>query len=179
MLVGLCAATALTLHLMGRRLWCECGRPLIWTANVNSEHNSQHIADPYSFSHILHGVIFFAVLRYLLPTVSTRWRLVIATLIEITWEIVENTPLIINRYRDQTAALGYEGDSIANAVADIACAILGFWLAFRLPWQAALAMVLLFEVVGLLWIRDNLTLNVVMLLYPIDAVREWQSALDQ
>ena len=173
----LLATQFIALHAMGRAWWCRCREPSLWVGNVLSEHNSQHLLDPYSFSHVMHGVIFYAMLRHALPAVSVRWRFVIATLIEIAWELAENSPFIIARYRQNTASLGYVGDSIANSLGDSACAMLGFALAGRLPWPASLALLFTFELIGLLWIRDSLTLNVVMLVHPIDAIREWQMRL--
>ena len=165
------------LHELGRVWWCVGGQPFLWSGDVWSMHNSQHLADPYSFTHVSHGLIF-ALLFTCIPPLrrqSFAWRLVPAVTIEAAWEIVENTPLIINRYREATMALGYHGDSIGNSLGDIACFILGFAIATGVKWYWAVSLFLTTEVVLLLTIRDNLLLNVLMLLWPIDAVRQWQS----
>ena len=172
-LISMAAALAGALSLMGRRAYCECGLSL-FTVRAASAETSQHLLDPYSFSHVLHGILFFAAFALLLPKVTMAWKVIAAAALEIAWEIAENTPLVINRYRDATAALGYTGDSILNSLGDLACAMFGFWLAARLPVRWTVATVVLVELLMLLTIKDNLTLNVVMLLYPVDAIREWQ-----
>ena len=169
----LVALFVLTLHWMGRVPWCECGLGL-WTSSAWSTSTSQHLADPYSASHILHGIIFFAALRLIFRRIPMRYIFLIAMLIEIGWEIFENTPLIINRYRDATASLDYYGDSILNSLGDLGFAALGFWMAVRWPWWATLLFVILAELIMLWLIRDNLTLNILMLLYPVESIRNWQ-----
>lgn len=168
--------TVALLRAMGRVWWCACRTPTPFSTDVQSSHNSQHLLDAYSFSHLLHGVIFFWALTLLAPKLahSTRW--VIALLIEMGWEILENSPVIIDRYRSATASLGYSGDSIVNVVGDLLGCAAGFWLAGRVGWKGSVAVVVVVELTMLWLIRDNLTLNVVMLLWPIDAVRQWQSA---
>ena len=173
--IVLLAATALLLYLMGRPLICTCGSIDLWVGEPNSSRTSQMLSDWYSLSHIVHGFLFFAGLWL----VGRRWplerRFLVALAIEAAWEIVENTPLIINRYREETAALGYTGDSVLNSMSDIAMMGLGFLLARRLPVWASVVVVLILELVPLLVIRDNLTLNVWMLLAPNDALKAWQS----
>jgi Protein of unknown function (DUF2585) len=171
------AATVCVLHGLGRVWWCEGGRPFLWSGDVWSMHNSQHLADPYSFTHISHGLIFALLFAHLPPfrKWSFAWRMVPAVTIEALWEIVENTPLVINRYRETTMALGYNGDSIGNSLGDIACFILGFAFATGVRWYWTVSLFLATELILLLTIRDNLLLNVLMLLWPIDAVREWQT----
>jgi hypothetical protein len=173
--IVLLAATALLLYLMGRPLICTCGSIDLWVGEPNSSRTSQMLSDWYSPSHIVHGFLFFAGLWL----VGRRWplerRFLVALAIEAAWEIVENTPLIINRYREETAALGYTGDSVLNSMSDIAMMGLGFLLARRLPVWASVVVVLILELVPLLVIRDNLTLNVWMLLAPNDALKAWQS----
>jgi hypothetical protein len=173
--IVLLAATALLLYLMGRPLICTCGSIDLWVGEPNSSRTSQMLSDWYSPSHIVHGFLFFAGLWL----VGRRWplerRFLVALAIEAAWEIVENTPLIINRYREETAALGYTGDSLLNSMSDIAMMGLGFLLARRLPVWASVVVVLILELVPLLVIRDNLTLNVWMLLAPNDALKAWQS----
>ncbi len=141
--------------------------------------NSQHIADWYTFSHITHGFVFYAIARLLLPGRPVGLWLIAATLAEMSWEVLENSPFIIDRYRQATIAVGYSGDSILNSVADGGWMILGFLFAARMPWKVTLAMALFFEAFTLWKIRDNLTLNVVMLIAPIDAVRDWQAGYSQ
>ncbi|QNP45877.1 DUF2585 domain-containing protein [Sphingomonas sediminicola] len=173
--IVLLAATAMLLYLMGRPPICTCGAIDLWVGEPNSSRTSQMLSDWYSPSHIVHGFLFFAGLWL----VGRRWplerRFLIALAIEAAWEIVENTPLIINRYREETAALGYTGDSVLNSISDIAMMIGGFLVARRLPVWASVAIVLVLELVPLFVIRDNLTLNVWMLLAPNEALKAWQS----
>lgn len=173
--IVLLAATAALLYLMGRPLICTCGSIDLWVGEPNSSRTSQMLSDWYSPSHIVHGFLFFAALWL----VARRWplerRFLIALAVEAAWEIVENTPMIINRYREETAALGYTGDSVLNSMSDIAMMILGFVLARRLPIWASVVVVLVLELVPLFVIRDNLTLNVWMLLAPNEALKAWQS----
>ena len=173
--IVLLAATAMLLYLMGRPPICTCGAIDLWVGEPNSSRTSQMLSDWYSPSHIVHGFLFFAGLWL----VGWRWplerRFLIALAIEAAWEIVENTPLIINRYREETAALGYTGDSVLNSMSDIAMMIGGFLVARRLPVWASVAIVLVLELVPLFVIRDNLTLNVWMLLAPNEALKAWQS----
>lgn len=138
-------------------------------------HNSQHLVDAYSLSHVLHGVIFYFAMRLFPKRVGFVPRFSIAMLIEACWEIVENSPIIINRYRAATVSLGYEGDSIGNAIGDLGSAAVGFLIAWKIGWRWSLAFFAASELFMLWWIRDNLTLNVLMLIYPIDAIRQWQS----
>ncbi len=157
------------------RLWiCSCGQLFLWWGDVWSEGNSQHLFDPYSFTHVLHGFVFCWLLTWLLPRLSPVWRLWLAITIESLWEVVENSEAIIQRYRESTMALGYEGDTIVNALGDILLCGLGFELARRLGFRRSLLVFVATEIVLLFWIRDNLTLNVVMLIYPIEAIKAWQ-----
>ena len=168
------AAAALALYLMGRNPVCTCGRIDLWGPVGPTQ--SQMIADWYSLSHIVHGFLFYAGLVWIAPHWPVAWRFAAAMAVEAAWEVIENTQLVINRYRDATAALGYEGDSILNSLADIAMMAVGFLLARRLPVWASITIVLLLELIPLLIIRDNLTLNVWMLLLPTDWLRDWQAA---
>jgi hypothetical protein len=175
MTVTVVVATAVALLLMGRDPIDRSGSVKLWHGVVFSSENSQHLTDWYTFTHILHGFAIYA----LLWLVGARWplglRVVLATVIESSWEIVENTDAVINRYREATIALDYYGDSVINSVTDILAMLFGFALAARLPVYAILVTAAALEV-GLAWaIRDNLTLNILMLLYPVEAVRVWQS----
>lgn len=172
-LIALFVVFGAALYAMGRLPWCACGLKL-WTGDAWGSASSQHFADPYSTSHFIHGILFFAILVPLAAHIALRWRVSLAMLLEMGWEILENSPLIINRYRVATASLGYTGDTILNSVGDVLFMLLGFWMALRLPWKWSAALVILIECVMLLLYRDNLTLNILMLLTPIDAVRQWQ-----
>jgi hypothetical protein len=170
----LVAIAALIEWLLGRSWWCKCGTLSPFSWDVWSTHNSQHLVDWYSFSHVQHGLVFFAVLHLVAPKISLGARLVVSTAIEAFWEVLENSPIIIDRYRAVTASLDYYGDSIFNSAADIACCVLGFWIASRISGRMTLLLFVVIEVVMVLWIRDSLLLNVLMLTWPIEAVRQWQ-----
>ncbi len=163
----------LILWAMGRTFFGNPGFG-IWTSSASSPATSQLMGDPYSFSHLLHGIIFFGALWFFHKKISLAWRLMIATLVEMGWEILENTPLIIDRYRAATASLDYYGDSILNSVFDVLFMLLGFWMAWKLGWKWSLFLVAAVELAMLLLIRDNLTLNVLMLVYPLQTIRDWQ-----
>jgi hypothetical protein len=162
------------LLIMGRPPICACGEVNLW--GTAGPQQSQMLADWYSASHIVHGFLFYAALHVAARGWSVERRFLLAVLIEATWEIVENTPLVIDRYREATIALGYSGDSIVNNLSDIGMMALGFLAARKLPVWASLIIVAALELVPLVVIRDNLTLNVWMLLAPNDAILAWQGA---
>lgn len=173
-IVAILIVMVIQLHRQGRVVSCACGQFFPWAGDIWSSHNSQHFFDPYSFTHILHGMIFCGLLVWLLPRLPVSWSLSLAVLIEAGWEVLENSTFIIQRYREATIGLGYEGDSIVNSLADILCCVFGFILARRLGlWRSALVFVVV-ELVLLFWVRDNLTLNVLMLTFPIKAIKTWQ-----
>jgi hypothetical protein len=171
----LLVATAAILLAAGRSAICPCGTVSLWHGAVQSDQNSQQIADWYSLSHVVHGLLFYGATWLALRRWSWTARMVVAVAIEGGWEILENSPLIIDRYRSVTMAWGYSGDSVLNSVSDIGCMMIGFATAQRLPWWACAGLVVLLEVVALVAIRDNLTLNLIMLIAPVEAIRIWQA----
>lgn len=163
------------LYLQSRIWWCKLGDYRLYVGEAwNSGHTSQHFLDPYTFTHVLHGVLFFWLANLIFPKLSGAWRFFIATLAEAAWEVLENTNYTIEKYRENTASLDYYGDSILNSVGDLVACAGGFWIAYKLGWWKSLAFFLLIEIALLLWIRDGLLLNILMLIYPLDAVKNWQ-----
>ncbi|MEK1888272.1 MAG: DUF2585 domain-containing protein [Phyllobacterium sp.] len=171
------AAAAAILLLMGRNPICTCGTIKLWVGETNSSDNSQHIADWYTLSHVIHGFLFYGLLWLVARRMPLGARLLIAILIEASWEIFENTDMVINRYREATIALGYVGDSVLNSVSDILFMVIGFFFAARAPIWMTVILAIFFELLAAWVIRDNLTLNVLMLLYPLDAVKVWQGGM--
>lgn len=165
------------LYYMGRIPICECGYVKVFEPGVNTPGNSQHLADWYTPSHIIHGFLFYGLAWLLFRNKPIGMRLSFAVLIEAAWELLENSPIIIDRYRTATMALGYSGDSILNSAMDTVFMALGFFFAARMPVWVTLVVAIVFELFTGWLIRDNLTLNVIMLLWPIDAIKEWQNAL--
>ena len=164
-------------YMMGRTPICTCGYIKLWEGSVNSSGNSQHISDWYTPSHIIHGFIFYGVTYLLLRGKPIAMRLLLALVIESGWELLENSPVIIDRYRKATISLDYYGDSILNSAMDTIFMVIGFFFASRAPVALTIAIAIFFELLTGYLIRDNLTLNVLMLIWPVEAIKTWQSAL--
>ena len=174
------AATLLMMFLLrveGRIWWCKLGDYSIYVNEAwNSSHTSQHFLDPYTFTHILHGVMFFWLAGLLFSKLSAAWQFFIAIFVECAWEVLENTNAVIEKYRENTASLDYFGDSIFNSVGDVLACVVGFWIAHKLGWWRSLIFFLLVEIFLLIWIRDGLLLNILMLIYPIEGIKSWQTS---
>ena len=175
------AITLAVLFAMGRPPICTCGYVALWYGDINASGNSQHLSDWYTPSHIIHGMLFYALGWFLFRKLglggkqAAKWSFPLAVFIEAAWEVLENTSWIIDRYRSVTVNWGYSGDSIINSMADIGWMSFGFWLALQLPVRVTVALAIIMEVAAALVVRDNLTLNVIMLLYPFEFIREWQA----
>jgi hypothetical protein len=172
--VAVSMAMAIILHLMGQPLWCKCVGLSPWSWDIWSLHNSQHLVDPYFFTHVLHGVVLCGLLYWLPRRVSEPNRFLTAVILEAGWEILENSPTIIERYRAATISKDYFGDSIMNSAGDLIACIVGYLLARRLGFRNSIVFFLLTELILLLTIRDSLLLNVLMLVWPIEAIKRWQ-----
>jgi hypothetical protein len=174
--VAVVAGMAAILAAMGRTWWCAAGDTNLWSSEVWSRHNSQHLVDPYTFTHVLHGLVFYALVWLAVGGrvgAVARWWLGFA--IEVAWEVLENTDALIERYRGTTVSLDYFGDSVVNSIGDVLAYVAGYWLAGVVPVWASVATFVVVDLALVAWIRDSLVLNVVMLLFPIEALREWQS----
>jgi len=167
-------ASALVLRVEGRLWTCACGEIYLWAGDVWSAHNSQHLFDPYVFTHALHGFLFFWGLSLVAARLWPVWQLTAAVFLEAVWEVIENAPFIIDRYRAATISVGYSGDTIVNSTGDILVCGLGFWLARRIGLRWSIVVFFVTELALLIWIRDSLILNVIMLLYPVEAIKIWQ-----
>jgi hypothetical protein len=162
------------LRAQGRLFLCACGQFEIWTSDTCSSNNSQQLFDPYSLTHVLHGLLFFYLVALFFKRLEGNWQLLLAIALEAVWEVFENSSFVIDRYRTATAALGYQGDTVVNAVGDLLCAVVGFLIARKIGVFRSLILFALFELVLLLWIRDSLSLQILMLVRPIEAIKSWQ-----
>lgn len=167
-------AAAILLHLEGRLWICACGSIKLWSGQICSANNSQHLLDPYSLTHVLHGFLFCWLIFWLARRLSGGWQMALAVTVEACWEVFENTNFIIERYRTATAALGYNGDTVVNSFGDILCCLVGFTIARRLGLWRSLVVFAVLEVILIVWIKDSLLLEILTLIIPIDAVRAWQ-----
>lgn len=172
------AVMTFVLWTQGRIWWCKSGDWAIYIHQAwNSSHTSQHLFDPYTFTHVLHGVLFFWLTGLLFAKLSMGWRFFIGIVAEAAWEVFENSSYIIEKYRENTASLDYFGDSIMNSVGDVIACAFGFWVATKLGMWKSLLFFIFVELVLLLWIRDGLLLNILMLIYPLDWIKSWQTAI--
>jgi len=174
-MLAVIASAAVLERQMGRPVSYTKGPVRFWIADVLSDQNSQQVADPYSFTHVTHGALFYGMTVLALGPARPALRAAVAVALESAWEALENTNMVIDRYRAVTVSLGYYGDSVVNSIADVAACLIGFLLAWRLPTRVTIAWVVVVELVLAVWIRDNLTLNIVMLVYPLQAIRQWQA----
>jgi len=159
----------------GRMFLCACGYFAVWVSDWCSSTTSQQFLDPYSLTHILHGFLFFWLITLLFRRMPRGWQLWLVLLLESAWEVFENTPYVIDKYRNETAALGYHGDTIVNSLGDLACALVGFLVARRLGVRRSLIVFLLIELVLTVWIHDSLLLQILMLIRPVEAIKLWQT----
>ena len=167
-------ATVLLLRAEGRLWICSCGRLSVWAGQICSANNSQQFLDPYSFTHVLHGFLYAWLLTLIVPRLTAAWQFWCAVTLGSLWELLENSDFIINRYRTETAALGYQGDTVVNSLGDILCCMLGFMIARRLGFRRSLLVFIGLELVLLIWIRDSLLLEILMLIRPVGALKAWQ-----
>lgn len=167
-------AAVVILQIQGRVWWCQAGDLAPWYWDIWSTHNSQHIIDPYSFTHVLHGVLEFWLIGLVFRRMPIVWRLALAVFIESSWEVAENSAAVIERYRSATISLDYFGDSIINSIADIACCSMGFLIAYKLRFWRSFALFVVTEILLIIFIRDSLIINIIMLLFPVEAIKTWQ-----
>ena len=162
------------LRAQGRLLLCACGQFEIWTSDTCSSNNSQQLFDPYSFTHVLHGFLFFYLVILVFRRLTRGWQVVLTLALEAAWEVFENSSFVIDRYRTATAALGYQGDTVVNSIGDLACALIGFLIARQVGVRNSLILFALFELILFLWIHDSLLLQILMLVWPIESIKAWQ-----
>jgi hypothetical protein len=162
------------LRAQGRLFLCACGQFEIWTSDTCSSNNSQQLLDPYSLTHVSHGFLFFYLVVLVFRRLSRGWQLLLALALEAAWEVFENSSFVIERYRTATAALGYQGDTVVNSIGDLACALIGFWIARQVGIRVSLILFALLELILILWIHDSLLLQILMLVWPIEAIKSWQ-----
>lgn len=172
--LGIIFVSVFILNFYGRNWWCDCGYVKFWDGTLNGPNDAQHFSDYYTFSHIIHGLAFFGILWLVARRLPLGLRFVFAVMIEEAWELFENSNFMIQRYRDITIANAYQGDSILNSTSDVLFMSLGFFLAWKLPLWASIILIIAMEVVVGFLIRDNLTLNILMLLYPVQVIKKWQ-----
>lgn len=175
-MIGVCVLATILLRWQGRLWICACGSVRLWVSDIRSSDTSQHLFDPYSVTHIEHGLVFFCALSLVVQRLAWRWQSVLAIAVEALWEVLENSAFVIERYRAATFALGYTGDTIVNSLGDICCCGLGLVIAHWLGVRRTIALFFGIELVLLIWIKDTLLLNVLMLLFPIEAIKTWQMA---
>lgn len=173
-LLAIFVLTALLMKWEGRLWICACGTIKFWVSNTCSSDNSQHFLDPYSFTHVLHGFAFYWLVTLGVPRLKPNWQFLLAITLEAAWEVFENSNFVIERYRSVTAALGYTGDTVVNSFGDIVCCLIGFLIAKRLGLRRAIVAFLALELVLILWIKDSLLLEILMLTFPIEAIKAWQ-----
>ena len=173
--VAVLAAAAVELRWQGRLWLCSCGRFRLWLGDAWGSETSQQLFDPYSFTHVLHGFALCGLLALLLPRAGWRWRLALAVAAEAAWEVFENTEFVVNRYREMTAALGYNGDTVVNSLGDVIACAAGFLLARKLGLLKSLLVFALMEAALLFWIKDSLLLNIILLVYPSETLKAWQA----
>lgn len=175
LILGVTILAVFLLRMLGRVWWCQAGDYAPWSWEVWSAHNSQHVIDPYTFTHILHGILFFWIASLIFRKMPLAWRLLIAISFESAWEVAENTNAVIQRYREATISLDYYGDSIINSIGDIFSFAFGFWLANKIRFWLSLGFFVLVEIILLFWIKDSLILNIIMLIYPLEWIKRWQT----
>jgi hypothetical protein len=173
-LAGVLVIAALALRIQGRLWICKCGYVAFWCGDINSSGASQHLFDPYTFTHVIHGFLFLGLVYLLWPRLEASWKIVVAIALEALWEVIENSTIVIERYRSQTISLGYTGDTIVNTFGDLIACIVGALVARRLGAARTIALTIVIELVLLFTVRDNLLLNIIMLFYPSEAIRQWQ-----
>jgi hypothetical protein len=174
LLGGVLLVSAITLRVQGRFWICPCGFVAFWSGAINGAGNSQHLFDPYTFTHVLHGFLFIGLVQLLWPRAAESSKIVAALSLEALWEIIENSTYIIERYRSDTVSLGYMGDSMVNSFGDLIACLVGALIARKLGVAKTILLTIAIEIALLIAVRDNLTLNIIMLLFPSDAIRAWQ-----